>query len=210
MAQQESFEEAEFLHSFKAVNDRLDAVLLASLRKADAILEDQKERRKEGIPFRYKTPRREQLWEDEEQQVRYPRSLLKRRLSTLTAKESAHLSPTVGASMLEVRENQCPQGGIIHYDIMESSSLPSADGIGSIHRPVGGYSQGIGPQTNERMDACGSMETLIPCSPSVHVLVKSLEPCSQSSGFLQRKRCYYKVKGSMDKSSGGRTLWNVD
>ena len=77
MAQQEAFEEAEFLHRFKTVHDRLEAKFLDSLRKADAISENQKERRKKRISFRFKAPRREQLWEDEDQQVRYPRSLLR-------------------------------------------------------------------------------------------------------------------------------------
>ena len=107
MAQQETFEEAEFLHNFKAVDDRTEAEF-DSLRKAAAILESQKEIRKESIPFRYAAPRRERQWKDEGHQVRYPRSLLRRRLSTLATKGSKHLSPTVGASMPEVREDQRP------------------------------------------------------------------------------------------------------
>ena len=101
VAQQEAFEEAELLHNFKAVDDRLEAEFLDSLRKADAILES----RNEIISFWYEAPWWEWLWKDEGQQVRSTRSLLRRRLSTLTAKGSAHISPTVGASMPEVRED---------------------------------------------------------------------------------------------------------
>ena len=72
VAQQGAFEEAEFLHSFKAVHDRLEAEFLYSLRKADAIAENQKERRKASFPFRHTAPRGEQLWEDEDPHVRYP------------------------------------------------------------------------------------------------------------------------------------------
>ena len=43
MAQHDAFEEAEFLHSFKAIDDRLEAEFLDFLRKADAILESQKD-----------------------------------------------------------------------------------------------------------------------------------------------------------------------
>ena len=59
MAQQETFEEAEFLHSLKKVDDRLEAEFLDFLRKVVAISENQKERRKMSISFRYKTPRRD-------------------------------------------------------------------------------------------------------------------------------------------------------
>ena len=51
--------------------------------------------------------------------------------------------------MPEVREDQYPQDSSTHYIIMELSSLPPVDDIASIHRPVGGHTQGIGPQTNE-------------------------------------------------------------
>ena len=43
MAQQDAFEEAEFLHSSEAVDEMSEAEFLDSLRKADAILENQKE-----------------------------------------------------------------------------------------------------------------------------------------------------------------------
>ena len=72
MAQQEAFEETEFLHNFKAVDDMLEAEFLDFLHKADAILENQKESRQESFPFRYETPRRERRKKDEGQQVRYP------------------------------------------------------------------------------------------------------------------------------------------
>ena len=195
----------------------MEAKSLDSPRKADAILGSQEERRKESIPFRYKAPRREQLWEDEGQQVQYPRSLLRRRLSILTTKGSAHLwPPTVGASMPEVRENQCPQGDIIHYDIMESSSLPSAESIGSIQRPVGGHSQGIGPQIDERMEACGSMETSVPCIPSTHVLTELLESCSQSADCSSTNHSTVKLSfpwtsrpvGELSRTSNSR-LWSI-
>ena len=83
------------------------------------------------------------------------------RLSTLTSKGIAHLLPTVGAIMAEMREDQCPQGSRTYYSITESSALPPADGIASIHQLVDGHTQGIGPQTNERRDTCGTTETLM-------------------------------------------------
>ena len=43
VAQYDAFEEAEFLHNFKAVGVRLEAESLDSLREADAILESQME-----------------------------------------------------------------------------------------------------------------------------------------------------------------------
>ena len=43
MAQQEASEEAEFLHNFKTVDERLEAAFLDSLPKADSILESQME-----------------------------------------------------------------------------------------------------------------------------------------------------------------------
>ena len=43
VAQQEAFEEAEFVHNFKAVDSRLEAEFLDSLRKAGAILESRNE-----------------------------------------------------------------------------------------------------------------------------------------------------------------------
>ena len=54
---------------------------------------------------------------------------------------------------------------------MESSSFPSADGIASIHRPVGGHSEVIGPQTKWR-DTCGTV---------AHGITELLEPCSRSA-----------------------------
>ena len=43
MAQQDAFEDAEFLHNFKTVDDRLEVEFLDSLREADAILDRQQE-----------------------------------------------------------------------------------------------------------------------------------------------------------------------
>ena len=43
VAQQDAFEEAEFLHSVKTVDETLEAEFLYALRKADEILEHQKE-----------------------------------------------------------------------------------------------------------------------------------------------------------------------
>ena len=56
-AQHDAFKEAEFLHNFKAVDNRLEIEFFYSLCKADAILEC----RNESIPFLYEAPRREWL-----------------------------------------------------------------------------------------------------------------------------------------------------
>ena len=82
--------------------------------------------------------------------------------------------------MPEVREDQRLQSSSIQYNIMESLSLPPADGLASLQRPVGGHSQGSGTRTNERRDACRTAETLVSCSSSAHGITELLEPCNQS------------------------------
>ena len=47
VAQQEAFEDAEFLHNLKSADDRLEAEFLYPLYKTDAIVESQKESKRQ-------------------------------------------------------------------------------------------------------------------------------------------------------------------
>ena len=106
---------------------------------------------------------------------------MRRRSSTSTSKGFLHVSPSVGAIIPELCEDQCPQGSSTYYNIMESSSFPFRDDIGSIYWPVGAHTQGIAAQTNERQDASRTTETLAPCSPIACGLTELLVPCSRSA-----------------------------